>query len=115
VVPEKAVSGDAMAALLKPLSHLAAIGAEPVIRKPIPVPKIVEIQEPVVSGEVLNEVKTNLQDGEPSQRPHHLEVIPAAVHKPNPLVGVVAPAGVEVKPPRQARVVAQLEEEGVNF
>ncbi len=115
VVPEKAVSGGAMAALLKPLSHLAAIGAEPVTRKPIPVPKIVAIQEPVVSGEDLSEVKINPQDGEPNPLTRHPEVIPAAVHKPNPLVGVVAPAGVEVKPPRQARVVAQLEEEGVNF
>ena len=115
VVPEKAVSGGAMAVLLKPLSHPAATGAEPVTRKPIPAPKIVAIQEPVVSGEDLSEVKTNPQDGEPNQRPHHLEVIPAAVHKPSPLVGVVAQAEAEVKPPRQARVVDLLEEEGVNF
>ena len=115
VVPEKAVSGDAMAVLLKPLSHLAIAGMELVIIKTILVHKTVAIQEPVVSGEDLSEVKTNPQDGEPNQRPHHLEVIPAAVHKPNPLVGVVAPAEAEVKPPRQARVVDLLEEEGVNF
>ena len=100
---------------LKPPSHQAIAGMKPVITKTILVPKIVAIQEPVVSGEVLNEVKTNPQDGEPSQRPHHPEVISAAVHKPNPLVGVVAPAGAEVKPPRHPLEVDQVAEEGDNF
>ena len=115
VVPEKAVSGGAMAALLKPHSHQATAGMEPVIIKTTPEPRTLAIPERAISGEVPSEARVNLPDGEPSQPPHHLEVIPAAEHKPNPLVGVVALAGAEVKPPRQARVVAQLEEEGVNF
>ncbi len=86
-----------MAALLKPLSHPAATWAEPVTRKPILAPKIVAIPERTVSGEVLNELRVNLPDGEPSQPPHHPEVIPTSADKPSPLVGVVVQAEAKLK------------------
>jgi len=104
-----------MAVQLKPLSHQITAGAGTIITKTILVHKIVAIPEPVISGEDLNEVKINLPDGEPEQQPHHLEVIPAAVHKPSPLVGVVAQAEAGVKPPRHPAAVDLAEVEGVNF
>ena len=105
-----------MAVPLKPANLQATAGMEPVITKTIPEPRIVAIPEPVISGEVPSETRVNLPDGEPSQPPHHQEVISVGVRKPSPLVGVVAPAGVEVKPPlRQARVEGPVVEEGVNF
>ena len=104
-----------MAVLLKPLSHPITAGAEPIIIKPTPEPRIVAIQERAVSGEDLNEVRVNLPDGEPNRIFRHLVVIPAAVHKPNLLVGAVAQAEAEVKPPRHPAEVDPAVEEGVNF
>ena len=104
-----------MAVQLKPLSHLITAGAGTIIIKTTLELRIVAIQDRVVFGEDLNELRVNLPDGEQDRHIRHLAVIPAVVHKPNLLVGAVAQAEAEVKPPRHPAEVDPAVEEGVNF